>query len=54
MDNGAADALEPLAGGATSAAYPELDDELREMLRRGLTRNDDALVFASMIEPATG
>jgi hypothetical protein len=45
MNDDAADALRPLVGTAGPDAYPELDDQLREMLSRGLTRNDDALVF---------
>ncbi|GAA4482142.1 hypothetical protein GCM10023191_002030 [Actinoallomurus oryzae] len=45
MNDDAADALGLLVGTATSDVYPELDDQLREMLSRGLTRNDDALVF---------
>jgi hypothetical protein len=45
MNDDAAEALRLLVGTATPDAYPELDDQLREMLSRGLTRNDDALVF---------
>jgi hypothetical protein len=36
MDDDAADALGLLVGTATSDVYPELDDQLREMLSRGL------------------
>jgi hypothetical protein len=45
MNDDAADALGLLVGTAAPEAYPELDDQLREMLSRGITRNDDALVF---------
>jgi hypothetical protein len=45
MNDDAADALGLLVGTAAPEAYPELDDQLRDMLSRGLTRNDDALVF---------
>jgi hypothetical protein len=45
MNDDAADALGLPVGAAAPDGYPELDDQLREMLGRGLTRNDDALVF---------